>query len=269
MINLSRPKRLALFLLVAALAAIGSAACEPVPPTPTPEPTATATPAPTATPTPEPTATPTPAPTATPTPAPIATPTPIPVTIKPVRINPVKDPAGFLAALPAAEVDCAVRAAGGRERLTLIVSNKVEPTKEQAAAIGKCMSKATALAVLAGQIEIASGPLSEKTLSCIAGRAENINFETFVSPEPDLQGLIGPVQALFCLDQAERAALEKNGEGFPMVQGGFDSMECLVNALGPAFQSGNLDPTKLLPLLDVAAKCNIDANKLLATPAPK
>jgi hypothetical protein len=151
----------------------------------------------------------------------------------------------------------------------LIVSNKAEPTKEQAAAMGKCMSKATALAVLTGQIEIASGPLSEKTLSCIAGRAENINFETFVTPEPDLPGLIGLVQVLFCLDKAERAALEKNGEGFPMVQGGFDSMECLVNALGPAFQSGTLDPTKLLPLLDVAAKCNIDANKLLATPAPK
>jgi hypothetical protein len=331
-INLSRLRRVALFLLVAALAAAGTVACNSAPPTPTPVPTIT--------------------------PPPPPTPTPVPV--KSLRIDPAKDPAGFLAALPVGEVECAVKAIGTREHLVLLISGKTEPSAEQAAAIGRCVSKSTVLAVLAGQVELASGPLSDKTLSCIAGRAENLNFDTLIAPNPGPEGLVGLMQALFCLDKSERAALEQNGQRFALAPGRIDTMECFLNAAGPAnlvsafeflqsgkgqpspaligavlkcglipttvpaprttpvlpgtptpagpgtvqpaasptpaialptnaltpeqlacvtekagpqaaaaLQSGAMSPAQLLPLLGVAAQCNIDLNKLLATPAPK
>lgn len=242
--------RFAAVVMVALFTAIAAGACSTAAPDPT------ATPAPTATPTVSPT------PTSTPTP------------IMPVRVDPEKDPVGFLNSIPANEVECGNKAVGGRDNLIAIISGKMEATDAQATALAKCMSRDTVMRVAVGQIEIQAGELSDATLSCIAGHAPDIGFDSFLNSQPDPAALAGVLQAVFCLNKDERAALEANASdgGFSFGGAGIDSMECFVNAVGPAKladalgtlmasgDSGGSDPAvfqKMLPFMSDILKCGL------------
>lgn len=175
-----------------------------------------------------------PVPTATPAPSP--TPVNTPTLIRSIRIDQAKDPVGFLNSIPASEVECGDRAVVGRLNLTAIISGRMASTAAQAAALTKCMSRDTVLRVAVGQIELQAGPLSNATLICVAGRVPEIGFESLLNAQPDPAALVGVLQALFCLNNDERSALEANVSAgrFSFGGVGIGSLECIVKAIGPA-----------------------------------
>ncbi|GEM_PF-3179861 len=173
-------------------------------------------------------------PVAAPTPAPTPTPTPTPVPLVPVRIDRQDDPEGFLKALPAKEVECAALAAGGRQTLVSYVAGKATPDSRTAQAVSSCASDATAMRVVVGQIELSTGPLSDKTLSCVAGRSANLGLSALFGGTMEAEAVVGLLQAAFCLDPQERYKLEQYASTFNFGKFGIDEIECFVDQTGPA-----------------------------------
>ena len=188
----------------------------------------------------QPTATPVP-PTPTPVPTPTPTPTPTPVPLTPIRIDPKTDPLGFLNAMPSQEVACMAQAAGSREKVVGFITGKSVPDEKLAAVLAKCVSGQTMLRVFTGQVELATGPLSDTTLQCVAGRSAGLNISAMLLGARDPAGVIPLLQAMFCLNKDERSKLAANPHGFALSFGGarIDAVECFVN---------KFTPTKLLEI---------------------
>ena len=197
---------------------------------------------------PKPTATPVP-PTATPVPT--ATPTPVPVTT--IEIDPVADPVGFLEALPAQEVSCAGDALGTKDRLVEILEAGLGNgllTSSEADALDSCLSDETVRAIFIGQLSRESGGLSVATIVCISEKVGGMSAAALFLDEPAPDVIISSLQGIFCLNAEERTAISAGDTiyGFGAF-GGIDSLECVVNGIGP---------TGLEDLMGVASDGAID-----------
>ncbi|MDA0232464.1 MAG: hypothetical protein O3B04_06090 [Chloroflexi bacterium] len=150
-----------------------------------------------------------------PTNTPVPTATPVPVLA--ISIDPQTDPAGFLAALPAAEVDCASSAVGGIDELTELVSLSEDNTegisRTQLSVLGSCISNSTVQRVVLGQLELETGGLSAETTACVTRYTDGIDFAGLFSGQVIGQDtVVSTLQALFCLSPAERKALESGDQ---------------------------------------------------------
>ncbi|MEX0763245.1 MAG: hypothetical protein WD208_03055 [Dehalococcoidia bacterium] len=163
---------------------------------------------------------------------------PTPAPIEPINIGPDEDPEAFLAALPPSELECAETAVGGHEQLISLLNQQgAHPDQDQALQLAECVSAETVARVLTGQLENMSAPLSIDTRQCISEKVSGTSISALIGSdsEPDPGAAIGFMQAIFCLNSAERAALEASGEGFAPIGGdvGIDELECLADAVGP------------------------------------
>ncbi len=214
-----------------------------------------------------PTATPIP-PTATPTPEPTSTPVPV----APITIDPTRDPAGFLEALPATEAACLSDALGGRYRVLAILesaleSDPISPT--EARAIDGCVSDETVQSVFVGQIERESGGLSDATVICIGEQIGGLSAAALFVDEPQVDAAISLLKGIFCLDHEERAAISASTAAYGFGDfGGIDGLECVVNGVGPtgladlmgALSSGasdDIDFSALSDLFPVLVECGV------------
>jgi hypothetical protein len=167
----------------------------------------------------------------------VATATPVP--IQAISIDSQADPEGFLAAIPAAEVDCASSAVGGRDELINLVSlsdaNTDAISDTQLSVLASCISDSTMKRVVVGQLELETGGLSDETLACVNQYAEGIDFSSLFSGQvTGRDTIVSTLQALFCLSPAERAALESNEQSIIEITqiGGIDALECAVDSAG-------------------------------------
>ena len=236
-------KRLVLATLISALAVLALAACS----------SGTESPAETSVPTEVPTAT--------------------PVPIKMISVNQETDPEGFLAALPASEVDCATSAVGGHDRLVSLISSAGDEadgiSDTQLRVLASCIGSDTMKGIVIGQLDIETGGLSDATIACISQYTDGIDFAGVFSGqviEPD--AIVSTLQALFCLSPEERAALEKSGTDLVSVDtmGGIDALECAVDGAGPdgiqvfadMFGSdGDVDPLAVSKFMPLMIECGI------------
>lgn len=178
------------------------------------------------------------APTPTPVPpTPTATPTPTPVPVKPIEIDPVADPVGFLSALPESEAACAVDALGGRDSVLAMLESGVGSTKlnvAEADALDNCLSDETVQAVFVGQLSQGAGGLSDNTISCISDKTTGMSAAGLFMEQPATDSVISSLQGIFCLNHEEREALSASGSNYGFSEfGGVDSLECVVNGVGP------------------------------------
>lgn len=221
-----RPKSV-LILAVAAIMAV-AIACSSKPPTPTPVP-----------------------PTATPT----ATPTPVPV--KPIEIDPVADPVGFLNALPASEATCAGDALGGRARVLALLESgpgSSKLTSAEADALDTCLSDETVQAVFIGQLSRDAGTLSADTVACISAKTTGMSAAGLFMEQPATDSVISSLQGIFCLTQEERVDLSASDSNYGFSEfGGINALECVVNGVGP---------TGLQDLLGVAGEGGLNVAAL-------
>ena len=178
--------------------------------------------------------TPTPVP---PTPTVTPTPTPVPVPVKPIEIDPSADPVGFLSALPESEATCAVDSLGGRESVLAMLESGVGSTKlsnEEADALDACLSDETVQAVFIGQLSKDAGSLSDGTLSCISEKTTGMSAAGLFMEQPATDSVISSLQGIFCLNHEEREALSASDSNYGFSEfGGVDSLECVVNGVGP------------------------------------
>lgn len=205
-------------------------------------------------------------PTATASPTEVPTATPVPIKI--IAINPEEDPEGFLAALPASEVDCAIAAVGGREQLVSLISSAGDEadgiSDTQLRVLASCIGSDTMRAIVIGQLDLESGGLSDATVACIAQYTAGINFAGVFSGQViQTDAIVSTLQALFCLSPEERAALENSGTNLVSIDtpGGIDALECAVDGAGPEGiqvfadmfgPDGEVDPlavSKFMPLM--------------------
>ena len=238
-----RQKSVVFSLLAAVLVVV--VACSSVTPTPTAVP---------------PTATPVP-----PTPTPEPTPTPVPV--ESITIDPTKDPAGFLEALPASEASCVTSALGGRDRVLAMLesaleSNPITPT--EADAIDGCISDETVQSVFVGQLEREAGGLSDPTVICIGERIGGLSAAALFTDEPQVDATISLLKGIFCLNSEERAAISVSDAAYGFGDyGGIDALECVVNGVGPtglgdlmgALSSSDVDFSGLSNLFPLLIEC--------------
>jgi hypothetical protein len=178
----------------------------------------------------EPTATSVPA---TSTPAPTATLVPV----APIEIDPIANPVGFFDALPTDEATCAADALGGRERVLAMLESKLGSerlTLAEADALDNCLSDDTVQAVFVGQLVREAGSLSDDTIVCIGEQTAGMSAAGLFVEEPAADAIISTLKGLFCLDEAERAAISESEYiyGFGEL-GGIDAVECVVNGVGP------------------------------------
>ena len=219
-----RPKSV-IFLAITAIMAV-AIACSSEAPTPTPVP---------------------------PTPTPTATPTPTPVPVKPIEIDPAADPVGFLSSLPESEAACAVDALGGRDRVLAMLESGVGSSKlttAEADALDGCLSNETVQAVFIGQLSKDAGTLSDDTVACITDKTRGMSAAGLFMEQPATDSVISSLQGIFCLNHDERASLStvESNYGFSEF-GGIDSLECVVNGVGP---------TGLQDLLGIAGQSGMD-----------
>lgn len=205
------------------------------------------------------------------TPQPTATPTPVPV--ETIKIDPQTDPAGFLAALPAAEVDCAASAIGGVDVLTDFVSldEDLVPdlTDVELRVMAACMSNDTMQKIVIGQLELEAGGLTASTSACVATHTDGIDFATLFSGQAVEQDtIISTMQALFCLNAEERRSLESSDQEIIGIAdvGGIDALECAVDGAGPTglqqfgamFDSdGSVDASAVGEFMPVLIECGV------------
>ena len=198
-----------------------------------------------------------PAPTATPVPTTTPIPTPTPVPVKPIEIDPAADPAGFLSALPESEAICAVDALGGRDRVLAMLESSVGGSKlttAEADALDKCLSDETVQVVFVGQLSKHAGTLSGATISCISEKTTGMSAAGLFMEEPAADSVISSLQGIFCLNHDEREALSSSESSYGFSEfGGIDSLECVVNGVGP---------TGLQDLLGIAAQSDMDITAL-------
>lgn len=176
-----------------------------------------------------------PSPTATPLPTPTVTPVPV----QPITADSNVDPAGFLAELPSAEVDCATSAVGGRDKLISLVSLSDDGaagiSNSQLNVLASCISNDTVERIVVGQLEVETGGLSPATSTCVTQYTDGINFASLFSGKADGQDtIVSTLQALFCLTPGERRALETSDQSLiDLTQlGGIDALECAVDGAG-------------------------------------
>jgi hypothetical protein len=198
------------------------------------------------------------APTPTPVPpTPTATPTPTPVPVMPIEIDPSADPVGFLNALPESEATCAVDSLGGRESVLAMLESGVGSTKltsAEAEALDACLSDETVQAVFIGQLSKDAGSLSDATLSCISEKTTGMSAAGLFMEQPATDSVISSLQGIFCLNHEERAALSSSDSNYGFSEfGGVDSLECVVNGVGP---------TGLQDLLGAAGGSSMDITAL-------
>ena len=151
-------------------------------------------------------------------------------------------PRVFLDAIPASERECVV-ASWGQARYDQIVAGGA-PTVEENEAAFDCLGDTTAVRMLLGGLVAGAGELSDTTLRCASQRlaeadpaivraaAQNPGGDT---PADDLAQAVASgdasiLQAVFCLNADERAALEASG-GFVMGED-IAAFECLASELG-------------------------------------
>ena len=200
---------------------------------------------------------PTPTPTATPTATPTPTPTPTPVPVKPIEIDLVADPAGFLNSLPESEVICAVDALRGRDRVLAMLESSAGSTKlttTEADALDECLSNETVRAVFVGLLSKDAGTLSDDTISCISERTTGMSAAGLFMEQPATDSVISSLQGIFCLNHEEREALSASESNYGFSEfGGVDALECVVNGVGP---------TGLQDLLGIAGESGMDITAL-------
>jgi hypothetical protein len=216
---------------------------------------------------PPPTATPVP-PTATPTPEPTSTPVPIAL----ITIDPIRDPAGFLKALPATEASCLSDALGSRDRVLAILESALESdpiSSTEARAIDECVSDETVQSVFVGQIERETGGLSDATVICIGEQIGGLSAAALFVDEPQVDAAISLLKGIFCLNHEERAVISTSTAAYGFGDfGGIDGLECVVNGVGPtgladlmgALSSGtsdNIDFSALSDLFTVLVECSV------------
>lgn len=217
--------------------------------------------------------------TPTSTPAPTATATPEPV--KAITIDPRTDADGFLAALPASEVDCASIAVGGEDALEKLVSFSDDALKDvsdvQLKVLASCISSDTVKKVVIGQLEIETGGLSDETASCVANHTDGIDFATLFSGQAvEQETLVSTMQALFCLSPEERRSLETSDQEIIEITdlGGIDALECAVDgagtggieAFGDIFAAdGAVDPLAVSEFIPLLIDCGVVDDDSFAT----
>ncbi len=174
----------------------------------------------------------------TPTPAPTATPTPEPV--RSIAIDPQVDPNGFLAALPAGEVDCASSVIGGSDTLTKLITLSEDATAgiddTRLKVLASCFSDDTVQKVVVGQLELETGGLSAATTDCVRSYTAGIDFASLFSGQVvEEDTIVSTLQSLFCLSSRERKALEASDQEIIRITqlGGIDALECAVDGAGP------------------------------------
>jgi hypothetical protein len=182
--------------------------------------------------------------TATATPAATATSAPTPLPVFPLEIDPLSDPVKFLKALPAAEVSCAADALGSEERFAEIIQYGFGsdrgvnvPNDAESDVMDKCLSEKTVAAIFSNKIFGEVGGISENTHVCIREKVEGYPFtRLFLENSPDSDVFFSVIQGLFCLNEQERSELSQSeflGLNELSEIGGLDTIECLVNEIGP------------------------------------
>jgi len=181
---------------------------------------------------------------ATVTPAATATSAPTPLPVFPLEIDPLSDPVKFLKALPAAEVSCAADALGSEERFAEIIQYGFGsdrgvnvPNDAESDVMDKCLSEKTVAAIFSNKIFGEVGGISENTHVCIREKVEGYPFtRLFLENSPDSDVFFSVLQGLFCLNEQERSELSQSeflGLNELSEIGGLDTIECLVNEIGP------------------------------------
>ncbi len=218
-------------------------------------------------------------PTATSVPTEVPTPTPVP--IKVISIDPEQDAEGFLAALPASEVDCATSAVGGHEQLVSLISSQGDAADGisdiQLRVLASCIGNETMKSIVVGQLQIAAGGLSDATVACISQYTDGIDFAGVFSGQiVESDAIVSTLQALFCLSPEERASLEKSGTDLVSVDqmGGIDALECAVDGAGPdgiqVFASmfgadGEVDPLAVSKFMQLMIDCGVVDDEAFAS----
>ncbi|MBM3957054.1 MAG: hypothetical protein FJ313_03255, partial [Gemmatimonadetes bacterium] len=206
---------------------------------------------------------------ATPTPTRTPTPTPTPV-LSPIRLDPGSDAGAFFDAIPAAERQCAA-AAVGQARFVQI-ANGAEPSESEGRAMLACLGPTTWARMFAGALLADAVDVSPATVACMGERFRDLDLIALMnrSDLSDEEAFIAFAPALFCLNDRERAALERS-ESFAAMPAGItlDDLECVVDALGPtglqdlaSLGEGGELPRSTWPAL---IACGLDR---LAMPAP-
>jgi hypothetical protein len=206
-------------------------------------------------------------------------PTETPVPIIMISVNPETDPEGFLAALPAPEVDCATRAAGGHGRLVRLISSAGDEadgiSDTQLRDLASCIGNDTIKGIFIGQLNIETGGLSDATIACISQHTDGIDFAGVFSGQViETDAIVSTLQALFCLSPKERAAFETSGTELVSVDtlGGIDALECAVDGVGPdgiqifadmSGSSGEVDPLAVSKFMPRMIECGIDLQALI------
>ncbi len=212
------------------------------------------------------------------TPAPTATPTPVPVNA--IEIDPQVDPDGFLAALPSSEVDCASSSVGGEDTLKKLITFADDATEgvtdTQLKVLAACVSDETVKKIVVGQLELETGGLSDATAACVGSHADGIDFATLFSGQAvEQETIVSTMQALFCLNDEERRALESSDQEIIGIAdvGGIDALECAVDGAGSAGlqefgaifgTDGTVDVLAVSEFMPLLIDCGVIDDDLLA-----
>ncbi len=182
-----------------------------------------------------------------PEPTPEPTPTPVPeTTFRLITADPETDRAAFEAAIPDAERECLQDRLGEAAYQALFTDEAF--SADTPAEVLACLSNKTLGGIIIGQSLAGSAPgaglaVSDETLACMGDRVKAVDFAGILTAisddEPGLEAGLGGfmefAQVLFCLNDAERAALEGamfgGDDGEPIIT--LDTVECLFNAAGP------------------------------------
>jgi len=198
------------------------------------------------------------------------TPTPAPV-LKAIMLGPDTDPGEFFSAIPASERDCA-SAAVGRTRFQEFMEG-ANLSDDEGRAMFACLSALTWARVYAGAFLGDAADVSPQTIACMAGQLEGIDLLALMTSSvlSDEEAFVSFVPVLLCLNEAERAAMERSG-AFPMPAGvTLEQVLCLADAVGP----GDLEKLAYLGeggempagLLSAAVACGLD-RIAMASPTP-
>ncbi|MEE8364137.1 MAG: hypothetical protein V3S18_08715 [Dehalococcoidia bacterium] len=188
-----------------------------------------------------------------PTPTPEPSPTPVPeTTFRLITADPETDRAAFEAAIPDAERECLQDRLGEAAYQALFTDEAF--SADTPAEVLACLSNKTLGGIIIGQSLAGSAPgaglaVSDETLACMGDRVKAVDFAGILTAisddEPGLEAGLGGfmefAQVLFCLNDAERAAVEgamfggddgdDGDDGEPIIT--LDTVECLFNAAGP------------------------------------
>jgi len=127
-------------------------------------------------------------------------------------------------------------------------------TTAEADALDGCLSDETVLAVFVGQLSKDAGTLNDDTVACITDKTRGMSAAGLFMEQPATDSVISSLQGIFCLNHDERAALSSGESNYGFSEfGGIDSLECVVNGVGP---------TGLQDLLGIAAQSDMDITAL-------